>query len=115
MIATFAAIAALQIPDGIGLNATTFGIVSAVVVGMAGTITLLFRMVTSNDRQQITDLKAEKAEMAKGFAAEKERLEGERQALMDELIDTLRTAHRSTDAATDAANELMKRQGKRPR
>lgn len=95
--------AQLQPVDGIGLNAITFGIVSAVVLALVGTITLLFKMVTSGDRQQIVDLKLEKRE-----------LQAEKQELMDALVDVLRTAHRSTDVADDAARELLKRRPKKP-
>lgn len=92
----------LQI-DGIGMNPTTFGIVSAIVVALVGAITFLFKIVTSNQDKSIDRLQKDK-----------DRLEGEKQELLDALVDVMRTAHRSTDAADEAARELMKRRARKP-
>jgi predicted nucleic acid-binding Zn-ribbon protein len=45
---------------------------------------------------------------------DKDRLEGEKQELMDALVDVMRTAHRGADAADDAARELMKQRRRKP-
>jgi uncharacterized membrane-anchored protein YhcB (DUF1043 family) len=92
----------LQI-DGIGMNATTFGIVTTVVMGLIGVITFLFKMATSNQDKYIDRLQRDK-----------DRLEGEKQELMDALVDVMRTAHRGADAADDAARELMKQRRRKP-
>jgi uncharacterized membrane-anchored protein YhcB (DUF1043 family) len=89
--------------DGIGMNATTFSIVTGVVLSLVGVITFLFKMATSNQDKYIDRLQKDK-----------DRLEGEKQELMDALVDVLRTANRSTDAADEVAKELMKRRVRKP-
>jgi len=83
--------------DGIGMNPTTFGIVSAVVVALVGAITFLFRMVTSDKDRRI------------------DRLERENDDLRDALIDALRVGHRAADVGDEAARELLKRRATRPK
>jgi hypothetical protein len=104
LIEPLSIVLAAQATDGIGLNVTTFGVVSAVVLALVGAITWLFKMVTANDRQQILDLKADK-----------EKLEEEKREMLETVLDVLRTGHRATDAADEATRELLKRQAKRPK
>lgn len=89
--------------DGMASTAIPFWIVSGVVLALVGAITFLFKMATSNQDKYIDRL-----------TRDKERLEGEKQELMEALVDVLRTAHRSTDAADDAARELLKRRARKP-
>ncbi len=90
--------------DGIGLNVTTFGVVSAVVLALVGAITFLFKYASSGQNRYIDRLEKDN-----------DRLEREKQELTEALIDVLRTAHRSTDAADEAAKELLKQTTRTPK
>jgi Tfp pilus assembly protein PilN len=89
---THAAALLVQAPaDGLALNTLTLAVVTGIVVALVGAITFLFRLVTSSQRQQI------------------DALTKERDAYLDQLLDTMRTADRSTDAADQAARMLTDR------
>jgi hypothetical protein len=79
---------ALAQGDGFALNTVTLGIVTAIVLGLAGAITFLFKLVTSGQQRQI------------------DKLTEERDLLLDKLLHTMRTADRAGEAADEAARML---------
>lgn len=89
--------------DGLALNTATLGVITAIVLGLVGAITFLFRYASSNQDKYIDRLINEKKD-----------LEAENRELMEALIDVLRTAHRSTDVADEATRELLKRRARKP-
>lgn len=103
----------LQI-EGIGLNTATLGVVTTIVLGLTGVITLLFKWATSNQERELARIEADKAREVTRLEGELRQEREDNQHLLDTLIDVLRTAHRSTDAADEATQELLKRRARKP-
>jgi uncharacterized membrane protein len=90
----------LWLEGDFNLTPTTFAVISTIVVSLVGAITFLFRWATS------TATAAQERE-TKRLESELARERTEKQEILDTLIETLRTAHRSTDVADEAAKVLI--------